>query len=145
MGDRIVVLSAGRVLQAGTPQEIYSKPASPAVAKQVGQPRINLVPVTAQGGQYVTEGGVPLLAVPPGHNGSRMTLGVRPEDIALEGGAHAASIELVEDTGPAKVAVVVWGGQRVHVLIDKHAPLKPKDQVFPRLRAERVVLWPAER
>jgi ABC-type sugar transport system ATPase subunit len=73
-----------------------------------------------------------------------MLLGVRPEDILLEGGDHQASIELVEDTGPAKVAVVSWGGERLHVLIDKHATHKPKDRIFPRVKPDRVVFWPAE-
>jgi len=145
MGDRIVVLSGGRVLQTGTPEEIYRRPASPAVARQVGQPRINLVPVTEQDGKYVTASGVAMLAVPAGHNGQKkMVLGVRPEDIALEGGEQAATIELVEDTGPAKVAVLSWGGERVHVLMDKHATHKVQDQIFPRLDPARVVLWPAE-
>ena len=36
MADRIVVLSEGRVLQTGTPEEIYRRPVSPAVARQLG-------------------------------------------------------------------------------------------------------------
>jgi multiple sugar transport system ATP-binding protein len=145
MGDRIAVLSAGRVLQTGTPQEIYRSPASPVVARQVGQPRINLLSVSEQNGMYTTAKGLPIVAAPPTSNGKqRMIAGVRPEDISLEGGRLAASIELVEDMGPAKVAVVSWGGERLHALLDKHASQRPKDQVFPRINPERVVLWPSE-
>jgi hypothetical protein len=67
-----------------------------------------------------------------------------PEDISLEGGDLAASVELVEDMGPAKVAVVSWGGERLHALLDKHATPKPKDEVFPRIDPERVMLWPSD-
>jgi multiple sugar transport system ATP-binding protein len=145
MGDRIVVLTGGKVLQSGTPEEIYRSPISPAVAKQVGQPRINVITVTTRDGMYTTSAGTPLVPVPKSHNGAkRMLLGVRPEDISLEGGAHHASIELIEDTGPAKVAIVSWGGERLHVLIDKHATHKPKDQIFPRVNPSRVVFWPPE-
>jgi multiple sugar transport system ATP-binding protein len=145
MGDRVVVLSGGQVLQTGTPQDIYRKPVSPAVAKQVGQPRINVVPVTQQAGTYTTAGGVALLSAPSdGSAPTRMLLGVRPEDIALEGGEHAASVDLVEDTGPAKIALISWGGERLHVLMGKHASQKPGDRVFPRLNPDRVVLWPAD-
>jgi multiple sugar transport system ATP-binding protein len=145
MGDRIAVLSAGRVLQTGTPQEIYRSPASPVVARQVGQPRINLLSVSEQNGMYTTAKGLPIVTAPPTSNGKqRMIAGVRPEDISLEGGRLAASIELVEDMGPAKVAVVSWGGERLHALLDKHASQRPKDQVFPRINPERVVLWPSE-
>jgi multiple sugar transport system ATP-binding protein len=43
MGDRIVVMSAGKVMQIGTPDEIYHKPANLFVATFLGSPPINLV------------------------------------------------------------------------------------------------------
>ena len=49
MADRIVVLSQGRILQVGTPEEIYRKPVSSEVAQQLGQPAINLVPAEKLG------------------------------------------------------------------------------------------------
>jgi multiple sugar transport system ATP-binding protein len=145
MGDRVVVLAGGRVLQTGTPAEIYERPDSPAVARQVGIPRINIVPVTRQSGMYATRAGLPLVAVPSSHrSGDRMLLGVRPEHVLLQGGEHPATIELVEDTGPAKVAAIRWGGERLHARMDKHATRRPGDCVFPRLDAERVLFWPTE-
>ncbi len=56
MADRIVVLSAGRILQTGTPREIYERPRSPVVARQLGQPAINLLPVRRGGGQWISSG-----------------------------------------------------------------------------------------
>jgi multiple sugar transport system ATP-binding protein len=43
MGDRIVVMSAGRVMQVGTPHEIYHDPANLFVATFLGSPPINLL------------------------------------------------------------------------------------------------------
>jgi multiple sugar transport system ATP-binding protein len=43
MGDRIVVMSAGRVMQVGTPQQIYHHPANTFVATFLGSPSINLL------------------------------------------------------------------------------------------------------
>ncbi len=40
MGDRIAVLSEGRILQVGRPEEVYRNPVSPVVARQLGQPPI---------------------------------------------------------------------------------------------------------
>ena len=45
LGDRIVVMSAGRVQQIGTPQEIYHHPANTFVATFVGSPPMNLLTV----------------------------------------------------------------------------------------------------
>src|SRR5450432_2881342 len=62
MGDRIVVLSKGRVLQTGTPENIYLSPASPEVARQVGQPRINLLALELRGSAWATKAGLAVLA-----------------------------------------------------------------------------------
>jgi multiple sugar transport system ATP-binding protein len=142
MGDRVVVLSEGRVLQDATPQEIYRKPRSPAVARQLGQPRINVFFVHASDGFLRTGSGVPLLPLRPDTPKHPLVLGVRPEDIALEGGSHPGTVELLENMGPAKIAVVAWAGEHVHVLVPKSAPLKQGDRVYPRFDPDRAVLWP---
>src|SRR5690606_17866928 len=43
MADRIAVLDEGRVVQVGTPDDIYDRPANTFVARLVGTPRINLL------------------------------------------------------------------------------------------------------
>jgi len=143
MGDRIVVLSKGRVLQTGTPEDIYQNPASPEVARQVGQPRINLLALELRAGHWATKAGLPILPRAASHPEARITLGVRPEDITLEpSGESAATVELVENTGPAQIAVFSWGGERWHALIAKGAALRVGETVFPRLNLARAALWP---
>ena len=43
MGDRIVVMSAGRVMQVGVPQALYHDPANLFVATFLGSPAINII------------------------------------------------------------------------------------------------------
>jgi multiple sugar transport system ATP-binding protein len=43
LGDRIAVLNQGRVIQIGTPQEIYGRPGDIFVATFIGSPPMNLV------------------------------------------------------------------------------------------------------
>jgi multiple sugar transport system ATP-binding protein len=45
MADRIGILSEGRLVQIGTPREIYEDPESVYVAARLGQPAINVLPV----------------------------------------------------------------------------------------------------
>jgi len=52
---------------------------------------------------------------------------------------HGVSVELVENTGPAQVAVFTWGGERVHALVEKGAPLKVGDTVFPHVESGPMV------
>ena len=45
MGDKVAVLRAGKLEQFGTPSEIYDRPASTFVARFIGMPPMNVMPV----------------------------------------------------------------------------------------------------
>ncbi len=142
MADRIVVLGGGRVLQTGSPESIYRTPASPEVARQVGQPRINLIRLEPHGAHWLTKAGHPLLKRSADQPQGPITLGVRPEAVLLTGGPHAVTVELLENTGPARVVVFTWGGERVHALLEKGAPIEVGDVAFPQIRAGAFNIWP---
>ena len=46
LAGRIVVMNARRIEQIGTPMEIYGRPASEFVARFVGSPPMNFLPVS---------------------------------------------------------------------------------------------------
>jgi ABC-type sugar transport system ATPase subunit len=46
LADRIVVMGEGRVLQSGTPEHVYREPQSIAVARAIGTPPANLIPMS---------------------------------------------------------------------------------------------------
>jgi multiple sugar transport system ATP-binding protein len=143
MGDRIVVLAEGRVLQTGTPEETYRRPVSPRVALQLGQPAINLIRARRREGQWIAESGQALLPAAPGAE-AEMTLGVRPEDIELAGGAVEGEVRVVEHMGPTQTLLVAWAGQEIHVVCTEGVAVKPGDKIFPRVDPARVLLWPEE-
>ena len=68
LGDRIVVLSAGRVMQVGSPRELYERPANLFVAHFIGSPKMNVMRAEA----------VPALAALGANH-----LGVRPEHVGI--------------------------------------------------------------
>ncbi|MCB5202685.1 sn-glycerol-3-phosphate ABC transporter ATP-binding protein UgpC [Neorhizobium sp. T786] len=90
LADRIVVLSAGRIEQVGAPLELYERPHNLFVARFIGSPAMNVLPVTIAeagpstmvslpGGKSV---GVPI-ATDAGEKGKQGSFGVRPEDLAI--------------------------------------------------------------
>ena len=86
LSDRIAVMSAGRLEQVGTPDEVYARPATRFVADFIGES--NLLE-----GVVGSDGTMPLPAlgsVRMGQPGSRATLLLRPE--ALRTGAEAAAL-----------------------------------------------------
>lgn len=145
MADRIVVLSEGRILQTGTPREIYERPVSPVVALQLGQPAINLLRVERVNGNWLASDGTPLMPAEP--TGPRFRLlGIRPEDIAPESNdqapdAHSARVKVVEYIGPTTTLLCDWAGAHVHIVIPRRGTFQPGDSLRPRIHAARAVLF----
>jgi spermidine/putrescine transport system ATP-binding protein len=88
MSDRIAVMNEGRILQLGTPSEIYERPRTRFVADFIGQTNFLEVGVTGGDGTAVDvdlPGSGPLRARMPDviQPQGRMTLAVRPEKISL--------------------------------------------------------------
>ncbi|MBR3371020.1 MAG: ABC transporter ATP-binding protein [Rhodobacteraceae bacterium] len=86
VADRIAVMEAGRVVQIGTPDEIYRNPVSAFVASFLG--RSNILTGTASGMEVQTEfGSLPLSRAANG----AVSLSVRPEQIMLEPDPHGTA------------------------------------------------------
>jgi spermidine/putrescine transport system ATP-binding protein len=82
MSDRIGVMNEGRLLQVGSPQDIYEHPASRFVADFIGE--INLLPATVTDRHTVTlRGDLPVRAETGATAGQEVTLAVRPERLEL--------------------------------------------------------------
>ncbi len=101
LADRIVVLKDGRIMQIGSPRELYEKPDNLFVAQFIGSPKMNILPCTGADGRYeiAGHGGGPL---PEGTEGKPATLGIRPEhiDIVKPGeGQISGTVEIVEYLG----------------------------------------------
>jgi multiple sugar transport system ATP-binding protein len=99
LGDRVVVMSDGRVQQCGPPQELYQAPVNTFVAGFIGSPSMNLLTVEAEGGK-VTLGGESVPVPPAGANGrGTLVVGFRPEAFELAPAGIPAVVELVEEIG----------------------------------------------
>ena len=115
LGDRIVVMSKGHVMQIDTPINLYEKPKNKFVAGFIGNPAMNFVNGTVEGGgpsRFVAEGGqweinLPSRVATPltSARGKAVTLGIRPEDVSVVAGARiapatvTARLDLVESLG----------------------------------------------
>jgi multiple sugar transport system ATP-binding protein len=129
MADRIVVLSAGRVEQVGSPLELYHHPRNKFVAGFIGSPTMNFIEVqaTATSSQGVTvklPSGSTLTVPVASANvsaGDTLTLGARPEHLKVgPSGAFGGPVMVVERLGglthlyvqltPSQLIVVNAGG-----------------------------------
>jgi putative spermidine/putrescine transport system ATP-binding protein len=146
LSDTIAVMCEGRVVQRGTPQEIYQHPSSRFVADFIGQ--INFIEATVLGrhetgcdGTWdVAQAEEARFLVPPGALG-RVTLGVRPHQISVDADARGNRIS-------GRVLSTSFGGNicRMRVQVadtewiveaNPNAPAHPDGSII-------VLTWPPE-
>jgi sn-glycerol 3-phosphate transport system ATP-binding protein len=95
MADQVVLMRKGRVEQDAAPAELYERPETPFVARFVGTPPMNVLPVSA----IAQEGAAGFLATPPGHDPQRLAVGIRPEAVRIEGSGLPARVVAIEYLG----------------------------------------------
>ena len=86
LGDRVAVLREGRLVQVGTPEEVWRTPVDSFVAKALGQPEINMIDAVVDGGRLRAADGAIDLPVPPRldlNAGDNVRLGIRPRDVEV--------------------------------------------------------------
>jgi sn-glycerol 3-phosphate transport system ATP-binding protein len=104
LGDRLLVLHQGRAAQLATPMEVFERPADTYVAGFIGAPAMNFLPavLTASGGAARLEAG-PLVHFADGARrvpeDTPLTIGIRPEHVALDPNGVTMRIDLVELLG----------------------------------------------
>ncbi|WP_027133780.1 ABC transporter ATP-binding protein [Geminicoccus roseus] len=124
MGDRIAVMNGGRLEQVGTPDEIYNAPASVFVAGFLGSPPMNLIEGEVSGG-FFRRG---QLAVPVTGVSGKVTLGVRPQDVAV-----------VEPGTPSAMPVTVYAVEH----LGRESVLIADDEQGAKIRALVAPGWTA--
>jgi multiple sugar transport system ATP-binding protein len=140
MADRIAVLCEGRLLQTGPPEDIYLRPTTPAVARQLGTPPIKLLPATLDGPLYRAPDGTPLAPAPPDAPAHAL-LGIRPEHLSPTGGPSPATITLIEEAGPTRILLATWGGQTVRLAVPHDFDLLMGETIHPSPLPERLLVW----
>jgi multiple sugar transport system ATP-binding protein len=139
LGERVAVISEGRVLQVDSPQRLYREPADLFVAGFIGTPSMNLVEASLQGdeaafGQF----SIPVAPgrLPPGRAGSQVILGIRPESFTAAS-AGGPTIEItpavVEELGSDLLVFFPVEAARVASAVAREAEedsLLPADQAL---------------
>ncbi|QOR39902.1 ABC transporter ATP-binding protein [Billgrantia diversa] len=119
MGDRVILMQDGRVVQDGTPDELYDRPATAFAAGFIGSPAMNLVPLAAAADGAVIEG-EPHCSV-AAHEAKGHWFGVRPEDIRLlpaEASGVPAKVIDAEYLGADSIVRLQVGSQQLRARLE---------------------------
>jgi glycerol transport system ATP-binding protein len=123
LADQVVVMNQGRVVQAGSPQELFERPADTFVGYFIGSPGMNLLPCAVEEGAAVVEGQriplPPTVCAKAKADGGELRLGIRPEFLrrVREGTPSSVRVEVtqVEELGRYRIATAKLGAQVVKV------------------------------
>jgi ABC-type sugar transport system ATPase subunit len=152
MADRIAVISKGKLMQVGTPQEVYFDPVNEFVASTVGEPPMNFIHaeiVEEDGKLCATHSGQRFpLERPTGVRG-KVDIGIRPVDIAITqetGGEYCWPVKVrsVLPTGAKQIVEVMLGRQIVLVKSVRDKGFLPDSDAFIRLDQKSVYLFDAQ-
>jgi ABC-type sugar transport system ATPase subunit len=128
LADRIAVFMEGRIVQIGTPREVFGRPAQASVAGFIGTPPMNLLPGTWSGAAVTLEGSThPVAATAPTER--PVTLGIRPGDLRLQAQGLTARVLYVEELGDHAILNVQAGPTRLKVKVAGQSPTNEGDTV----------------
>ncbi|MBV9756332.1 MAG: ABC transporter ATP-binding protein [Alphaproteobacteria bacterium] len=162
MADRIAVMRDGRIEQAATPHDLFSRPANLFVASFIGTPQMNLVEATLVGAEGVSNGQATcrfrLLdseIVAPAERrvaelapASKVTVGIRPRSFELVPpdvpGALPATVDIVEPMGAEVLAHLVQGGADLRCVVPHTTRLAIGERVGLRCKPGQLHVFAAD-
>ncbi|MCK2169330.1 ABC transporter ATP-binding protein [Thalassospira xiamenensis] len=128
--DKVVVMYGGKVVQLGTPQELFENPAHTFVGYFIGSPGMNIMPCNIDAGAAWIDG--KRIALSDRHMeavskaSGQFELGIRPEFLRIEtdsGSEGDNGIEVnivkVEDLGQYKIATTRFGSSEMKVKVSE--------------------------
>ena len=140
IADRLAVFMEGRIVQIGTPDEVFARPANVAVAGFIGSPPMNLLPAEIQSGGLVVQGATMPLHGPSGPDGP-VTLGVRPAAIRLDTHGIPARVELVENLGDTTIVDLSAGGRALKMRTERRPDVREGSAVHVQFAPGSVHLF----
>jgi multiple sugar transport system ATP-binding protein len=136
LSDRLAVFMDGRIVQMGTPEEVFSRPATVAVAGFLGNPPMNLVPARLREGAAEIEGTVLALPSLKGFGTREVVLGVRPSGVRIGDEGLPATVMMTEALGEVSYADLAVGELLVRAKVSE----RPAERAQVRIQLDPEVL-----
>ncbi|MEU3918121.1 ABC transporter ATP-binding protein [Streptomyces sp. NPDC029004] len=140
LGDVVLVMHEGRILQVGPPQEVFERPATTTVASIINDPPMNIFPGRIEGGQVTVAGfqathvSAHLADLPDG----AYQFGLRATDVSLASAGVEGEVTFVEISGSETFVHAAVGKTPFVIQIEGIHDVALGDLVKLRLRPERL-------
>ena len=115
--DKVVVMYDGRVVQIGTPEELFERPEHTFVGYFIGSPGMNIIPARVEGNRAHVDGSLIELDHRYGKLDGDVVIGVRPEYSRLsDKEGLPVRIRRVEDVGRHKIVRAEFFGRDINII-----------------------------
>ncbi len=152
LGDRIVVMKSGEIMQQGTPEQLYRTPENQFVAGFIGSPTMNFLKgeLVADGDRLAVQGQGFLIALSRPFQsrlsdgpGSAVTLGVRPSSFLQSDADDALPMPVIlsEYIGSQSVVICDFGGERISIEVNSAAPVKVGEVIKFSVKEDEIHLF----
>lgn len=139
--DKVVVMHDGRVVQIGTPEELFETPAHTFVGYFIGSPGMNLIPARVEGNRAYVNGSYVELANGYGALDGKVQIGVRPEYARLsDSEGLPVKVRRVEDVGRHKIVRAECFGTDINIIAGEGQDIHA-DMTRVAFDAERVNVY----
>jgi len=122
--DKVVVMYDGRVVQIGTPQELFERPEHTFVGYFIGSPGMNVIPADVAGKVANVHGTLLTLDLAYKDLSGKVEIGVRPEFVSLtKGDGLPVNVRRVEDVGRHKIVRAELFGNEINIVAGEGAEI----------------------
>ena len=122
--DKVVVMYDGRVVQIGTPEELFETPEHTFVGYFIGSPGMNVIPAQVQGDKAYVNGSYVQLGRGYAPLDGKVEIGVRPEFATLsDSEGLPVKIRRIEDVGRHKIIRAEFFGSDINIIANEGTPI----------------------
>jgi len=136
LADRISVMHQGRIIQAADPLSVYRDPAERFVGSFIGNPPMNFLPATPEGGGKWRVAGQSYAGPKTDH--TALDFAIRPEDLQPSVAGLAAVVKVVEPLGAHVLVTCAIDGQMFRAVLDSDTKLAAGETITLQPNADRI-------
>lgn len=156
LADHIAIMKLGVLQQFGTPDDIYNNPANIFVADFIGEPPMNLLPVTVKKGKgeklaFMFEDGTKINApakfYPVIEDGQQFIMGIRPTSIHLtkdEDWDGEFTVDVFENLGDERIISISIGESFLTIVMEEMLVFEKGDKITVKMEENLLYLFDKE-
>jgi multiple sugar transport system ATP-binding protein len=141
LADRMAIFLDGEIVQIGTPEEVFDRPQTMAVADFIGSPAMNLIPGTLEGSEIEVAGQRIALPRQPDARPGPVVIGIRPGHVRIDPDGMPAVVDLAELLGESTLLSLRFGEHLIKVRVNGKAQVRDGEPIRIRLDPDGVHLF----